>query len=97
MNSTGRVLWLIWSCGWAAVWLILGAVVFPHRACTYSVMISANGNFCTSYGTVGSGGRAALFFTLALVSAAVGVIPMIVAHVDKPPAPPPTHPVRRWY
>jgi hypothetical protein len=71
-----RVIWVIWSLLWVAIWTVAAIHNIPHHACTEPMLFVINGNSCAQYGTVGNGALAVLFGVFAVASVGAAFIPV---------------------
>ena len=71
-----RVIWVIWSLAWAAVWTVASVLTVPHRACTQPMLLIINGQSCAQYGTVGNLVLTIVFASLAITSVGAVFIPV---------------------
>jgi hypothetical protein len=80
-----RVLWVIWSVFWAAIWTVGAIHNIPHHACTLSNLLIINGHSCAQYGSVGNPGLALLFAVFAVASVGAAFIPVGPGKVRRAP------------
>lgn len=71
--STGRVLWIIWCCGWAGVWAVFALLSWPHRVCAEYLLVNPQ---CMVWQMAGSAWRVVLWAVLAQATLAAIMLPV---------------------
>lgn len=71
-----RVIWVIWSLVWAAVWTVAAVHNVPHHACTVPTVFVINGQSCAQDTTVGNPALMIVFVALAVASVAAAFLPV---------------------